>query len=193
MWIFEELGLQEEELINVFLAISVPTATYVKIRPHKTKFIELPDPKSFLEIKFRNYVSLTKGNTIHIQSDDPTCPIFKIDIMDVKPPTPFKTVSVVNCDVKLDFEAPLDYVEPEPVMREPELKKNESKGLVIEEEGRKVFKAFKGSYRRLDGKEVKIDPVAKDDEYDPRKHRLENGVRENMVLKKFQGTGTRIG
>ena len=40
------MGLMEEELINIFLAHGVPKADYVKIRPHQTAFIELPDPRS---------------------------------------------------------------------------------------------------------------------------------------------------
>lgn len=66
---------------------------------------------------------------------------------------------MVNCDVKLDFEAPLDYVEPAPpIMEEPQLQKRSS-SLIMDEEVEKKFKAFKGNYRRLDGKEVKFDPV----------------------------------
>lgn len=102
---------------------------------------------------------MTEGDTISIQSDIPSNPIFKIDIIEVKPVSPFKTVTVVNCDVKLDFEAPLDYVEPAPpIMDEPQLKRQTS-SVVMEKEGQKKFKAFKGGFMRLDGKEVKFDPV----------------------------------
>jgi len=113
-----------------------------------------------LEIKFRNFVTLTKGDTIHIESDDPSCPIFKFDIIEVKPPSPFKTVTVVNCDVKIDFEAPLDYVEPAPpIYDEPQLVKRSS-SVLMDEETEKPFKAFKGNYQRLDGKVVQDDPVS---------------------------------
>ena len=112
-----------------------------------------------MEIKFRSFQTLTQNTTISVQSDIPSNPIFKFDIVEVKPKSPFKTVSVVNCDVKIDFEAPLDYVEPAPpIQNEPQLQKKDSK-VLMEEEGVKRFKAFKGKYRRLDGKEVKFDPV----------------------------------
>lgn len=104
-------------------------------------------------------MSLTEGDTISIESDIPSNPIFKIDIVEVKPVSPFKSVTVVNCDVKLDFEAPLDYVEPAPIMRDDKKKRKQSSSVVIDKEGVKKFNAFKGNYQRLDGKELKFDPV----------------------------------
>jgi hypothetical protein len=124
----------------------------------------------------------------------PSCPEFKFDIVEVKPKSPFKTIITLNCDLKLDFEEPLDYVEPAPPIRDqPQLKKKDSK-MLMEKENNKRFQAFSGNYQRLDGKQVKVDPTAKDDEedYDPRKHRLPNGVRENMFGNSFAGKGIRV-
>ena len=45
------------------------------------------------------------------------------------------------------------------------------------DDGQLEFKEFKGKYQRLDGREVKNLPVSEPKEFDPRKHRLENGVR----------------
>lgn len=44
-WIFKEMNLNEEELINIFLVPSLPKAQFVKLQPHQTAFIDLPDPK----------------------------------------------------------------------------------------------------------------------------------------------------
>jgi len=44
--IFLEMQLMEEELVNIFLVPSIPTATFLKIRPHQTAFINLPDPRA---------------------------------------------------------------------------------------------------------------------------------------------------
>lgn len=46
LWIFMEMGLREEEMINIFLVPALPKATFVKLQPHQTAFIDLPDPKS---------------------------------------------------------------------------------------------------------------------------------------------------
>lgn len=124
----------------------------------------------------------------------PSCPQFKFDIVEVKPKSPFKTIITLNCDLKLDFEEPLDYVEPAPqYLEQPALKKRDSK-MLMEQEKVKRFKAFSGNYQRLDGKQVKLDPSQDNDEeeYDPRKNKLPNGVRENMFTKSFVGKGIKL-
>lgn len=126
-WIFMNMQLMEEELVNIFLVPSIPTANFLKIRPHQTAFINLPDPRAFLEIKFRDFVCLTAGDTITVKTDLQHNPEFKFDIVEVKPVSPYKTVVTINCDLNLDFEAPLDYEEPP----EPTLQKKQS-SLVIE-------------------------------------------------------------
>ena len=49
-WIFESLQLNRGEMIWLGIVDFLPKATFAKIRPHKTEFIELPDPKAVLEI-----------------------------------------------------------------------------------------------------------------------------------------------
>lgn len=64
----------------------------------------------------------------------------------------------------------------------------------MEKETVKKFKAFSGNYQRLDGKQVKMDPSAheEDEEYDPRKHKLSTGVRQDLFGKTFAGQGIRL-
>ena len=75
---------------------------------------------------------LTQGDTITVKTDLKHNPEFKFDIVELKPNSQFKTVSIINCDLNLDFEAPLDYEEP----AEPTLNKRNSS--VVMENGRKV-------------------------------------------------------
>lgn len=134
-WIFINMQLMEEELVNIFMVPSIPTANFLKIRPHQTAFINLPDPKAFLEIKFRDFVCLTVGDTITVKTDLQHNPEFKFDIMELKPVSPYKTVSIINCDLNLDFDPPLDYVEAPP---EPTLSKRQSS--VLMEDGKPVLR-----------------------------------------------------
>ena len=46
LWVFLQMGLREEEMINIFLVNSIPKAQFVKLQPHQTAFIDLPDPKA---------------------------------------------------------------------------------------------------------------------------------------------------
>lgn len=85
-WMFNNMSLQYDEMINVTLAPPLPKAQFLKLTPHETAFIDLPDPRSFLEIKFRNFVCLTQGDTIHIQKDyGKDEKVYCFDVTEVKP------------------------------------------------------------------------------------------------------------
>lgn len=124
-----------------------------------------------------------------MKTDLPQNPEFKFDIIELKPVSPYKTVSIINCDLNLDFEAPLDYEEPV----QPTLQKRNS-SLVMDEEANKdkPFEAFMGKHSRIDEKALKEDMARKKEEYDPRKHRLPNGIRQDLVTQTFAGRGIRI-
>ena len=105
-YILEDLGLTEGSGIDVEY-INPPTGSYVKIKPHKTAFIELNDPKAILEtIMSRDYPVITKGQTIIINYEEKA---YRIDIVDTKP---CEIIKIINTDVLLDFDQPHDYVEP---------------------------------------------------------------------------------
>ena len=65
-YIMEELGIQEGSEINIDY-VNPPKGSYLKIRPHKTAFTELHDPKTVLEhIMSKDYPVITQGETIVI-------------------------------------------------------------------------------------------------------------------------------
>ena len=66
-WLFSSLQLNPSEMIRLGIVDFLPKATFAQIRPHKTEFIELPDPKSVLEIQLRNFICLTEGDSITIK------------------------------------------------------------------------------------------------------------------------------
>ena len=108
----------------------------------------------------------------------------------MKPPSPFKSVCLINTDVEIDFAPPLDYVEPAPPSP-----KNKAAPEENENTQSNTFSAFTGGFQRLDGKKVKIDPTVREtpDTYDPRKVRLINGVRSyGQLVNEFGGKGVRI-
>lgn len=57
---------------------------------------------------------------------------------------------------------------------------------------KKEFNEFTGKHTRLDGKALKEDVVKRKEEYDPRKHRLVNGVRKENTIDAFSGKGIKI-
>ena len=43
---FQNLNLEQGQPINVALTPDIPRGKYVKIQPHETAFIDVPDPRS---------------------------------------------------------------------------------------------------------------------------------------------------
>lgn len=106
--IMEGLGLTEGGNITIEL-ISPVEGTYMKLRPHKTAFIKLSDPKAILEKAIsRDYPLVYKDQTVVIY-----CPevnkSFNIDIVETKPTN---VIKILNVNINVDFDKPLDYVEP---------------------------------------------------------------------------------
>lgn len=106
-WMMQLLFLEEGDFIHV-RNVTLPRATYVKLQPHETAFIDIANPKAVLEIAFRNFSCLTRGDVIQVQYNDRK---YDLNVVDVKPNT-YGAVSIVETDVQLDFDAPVDYVEP---------------------------------------------------------------------------------
>lgn len=155
-WLFEKLKLKEGEMVKLHLITSLPKSNFCKIRPHKTEFIQLEDPKHTLEICFNNFVCLKVGQTITIKFNDKQ---YDLDIVELKPESPSNGGIIIDTDLTIDFEPPLDYVEPP---------KPDPKELAALEN--------------------------LEDTYDPRKHKIKNGIRKDFVtFKNFQGKGIVLG
>ena len=138
-WLFQYLHLQEKQIVRLGFVDFLPKASYVKLRPHKTLFIELPNPKNILEMELRNFSCFTKGQTIQIKFLDK---FYKLDILDLKPDNKYNTAILLNTDIKTEFAPPLDYVEPK---RKRKTENQETKGEGL---------PFTGKVVRLDGKEL---------------------------------------
>jgi ubiquitin fusion degradation protein 1 len=177
---FDKLCLEEGQKVNL-RALSLKPGTFIKLQPHKTAFIELPNPKAILEYSLRDYFCVTEGDTISIKFNNR---IYKIDVIQCKPD---KQIRTLNCDLVVDFDPPKDYKEPETKKeginikfksekREQKLTKEEIDKLITDSK-------FKGHFIRSDGKEV-TQVIAKkinakkekvnneEDNYDPRKCRI---------------------
>ena len=113
-YIMNTLGIKEGETVNIEL-ISPPEGSFIKIRPHKTEFIKLPDPKSILErILSRDYQVLTEGHTIQLK-DEESDKVYEIDIVETKPDS---IIKIIDINLEVDFDKPLDFVdEPEQKVR----------------------------------------------------------------------------
>ncbi|XP_038999138.1 ubiquitin recognition factor in ER-associated degradation protein 1-like [Hibiscus syriacus] len=139
-WMMQNMHLEEGDIVQVKSA-SLANATYVKLQPHTTDFLDMSNPKAILKTTLRNYSCLTVGDTIMIPYNNKN---YYINIVETKP---YPVVSIIETDCKVDF-APLDYKEIE--KPSPPLQSN--KKLKVEEEPSRKRIPFSGSARRLDGK-----------------------------------------
>ncbi|KAG2392615.1 hypothetical protein C9374_011340 [Naegleria lovaniensis] len=156
-WMQEYLQLAPGSLVNIESA-TLPKGTFVKIRPQQKAFIEISDPKAVLEKQLRNFSCLSRGDTIIIAYNNKQ---FFIDIVAVASASgDCEAVSIVETDVKVEFERPAD-MPPSPINPQTpsadELFKvkppsqQPPTAQPTKEEPKEVPK-FTGVGRRLDGK-----------------------------------------
>ena len=109
-YIMNELGISEGE--NIILeSVSPVKGSFLKLRPHKTEFIELGNPKAILEkVMSKDYPVVHEGRTIAIHHKE----LNKTYYIDVLETQPAPVVQITNSDINVDFDKPLDYVEPKP-------------------------------------------------------------------------------
>jgi len=99
---------------NIDVQICHPLkGNYIKLKPRKTAFIDLSNPKAVLE-KFMSsdYPVVSVGDTLSINHLNT---IYHIDVVDCKPGN---SINILNTDVNLDFDTPADYVEPPKITKE---------------------------------------------------------------------------
>jgi len=107
--IMNNIGIREGQQVEIEKICPVQ-GTYMKLRPHKTEFINLSNPKAVLErIMSKDYPVVSQGQTIEINYEDLKCK-YLIDIIETNPAN---IISIVNTDINIDFDQPLDYVEAE--------------------------------------------------------------------------------
>jgi len=145
-WMMKNLILEEGGMINVESA-NLPVATYSKFQPQSKDFLDLTNPKAVLEMRLRHFACLSKGDIVAINYNNR---IYELHVMETKPAD---AVSIIECDMNVDFEAPPGYEEPKVAPREQPMEEDEPEldisQMLPEETG---FIAFAGSGNRLDGK-----------------------------------------
>ncbi|XP_065324559.1 ubiquitin recognition factor in ER-associated degradation protein 1-like isoform X2 [Gordionus sp. m RMFG-2023] len=145
-WMMRNILLEEGGFAQVE-CISLPIATYSKFQPQSVDFLDITNHKALLENALRNFACLTTGDILAIEYNDQ---IYELCVLETKPG---KAVSIIECDMNVEFAAPVGY-------KEEELPEDE----IIEElteidqniEDLK-FSAFSGQGSRIDGKNHKIE------------------------------------
>ena len=100
-WIMQGLLLAEGGFVTV-RNLQLPKARLVKFRPRTKDFLDLADPKAFLEHQLQRFSCLTKGDTVVIYHEG-LRKNFHVDVLDLKPAD---ACSIIETDLTVDFAAP---------------------------------------------------------------------------------------
>ena len=146
-WLMNMLGMTEGSSVTLEYVSLVP-CTYAKFQPITNDFLDLSNPKSLLERTLRSFACLTQGDviTIHYIGNE-----FQLRVLELKP---VNAVTIIECDMEVDFAPPEGYVFPErkaPVREEMETDL-EDPDVLASAALQQNFFAFKGTGQRLDGK-----------------------------------------
>ncbi|RUS84819.1 hypothetical protein EGW08_007434 [Elysia chlorotica] len=142
-WMMRNLCVDEGDFIQID-NVSLSVATYAKFQPQSVDFLDITNPKAVLENALRNFACLTQGDVIAIKYNDKEYELFVLESK------PGKAVSIIECDMSVDFAPPVGYKEPERVPR----KEQSLDGAEMETDPQEdeLFRPFGGQGNRLDGK-----------------------------------------
>ena len=146
-WLMNMLEMSEGSSVTLEYVALVP-CTYAKFQPITNDFLDLSNPKSLLERTLRSFACLTQGDviTIHYIGNE-----FQLRVLELKP---VNAVTIIECDMEVDFAPPEGYVFPErkiPVKEDMETDQVDNDALAFAGL-QQDFYAFKGAGQRLDGK-----------------------------------------
>lgn len=147
-WMMRNLLLEEGAFVKIE-SVSLPIATFSKFQPQSVDFLDITNPKAVLENELRNFACLTTGDVIAISYNER---IYELCVLETKPGP---AVSIIECDMNVDFAPPVGYVEPSAEPKKEEVVKPATK--VIESGG-----------FRLDGKSTARDDASPSSRNDTR-------------------------
>lgn len=126
---------------------SLPVATFSKFQPQSVDFLDITNPKAVLENALRNFACLTAGDVVAIDYNEK---VYELCVLETKPGA---AVSIIECDMNVEFAPPVGYKEPdfyesESILSSSHRSSDEDEGP---EDGTGPFR-FPGEGKRLDGK-----------------------------------------
>ncbi|XP_076254752.1 ubiquitin fusion-degradation 1-like isoform X2 [Rhynchophorus ferrugineus] len=146
LWMMHNMTLEEGDLVQME-NVSLPVGTFSKFQPLSPDFLDITNPKAVLENCLRSFACLTTGDVIAVKYNQK---VYELCVLETKPGN---AISIIECDMNVEFAAPVGYKEPEVEKKvEDEEMAIDPAELMPEPSG---FIAFKGTGNRLDGKKRK--------------------------------------
>ncbi|KAA0191081.1 hypothetical protein HAZT_HAZT009422 [Hyalella azteca] len=162
-WMMRNLLLDEGDNVQV-QSVSVPVATFSKFEPQNVEFLDITNPKAVLENALRNFACLTTDDVIAINYNDR---IYEMRVLEVRPGN---AVSIIECDMNVEFAAPVGYQEPQrpnaassgAISASEEEEQEVLTAAAVAAAGSEGYLAFQGSGCRLDGKKKNLQTPLKE-------------------------------
>ncbi|KJH48476.1 ubiquitin fusion degradation protein UFD1 [Dictyocaulus viviparus] len=143
-WMMKQLRIEDGAEVRVD-SVTLPSATYAKLKPQSLDFLNISNPRAVLEVELRKFACLTKNDIIAVMYADQ---VLEFLVQEVKPSN---AVCIIECDLNLDFDAPEGYID-----ESMDTKASTCKPTAADVKGLQAssgpFSAFSGSGQRLDGK-----------------------------------------
>jgi len=149
-WMMQNMFLSEGDLIQIESA-TLPVAGFARFQPQSVDFLDISNPKAVLENVLRTFACLTTGDVLAIKYNKK---IYELLVLELKPEN---AVSIIECDMQVDFAPPVGYVEPQRQIKKKteEFEEPTLDGVPEEYINRGKQQLFPGSGSRLDGKQKK--------------------------------------
>ena len=170
-WMMVHLGLKSNDIVRL-VPMQIPSGKYLKLRTF-TELTIMDNQKEFLESQLKNFTCLSKGQELMFGDHS----VFVVDVgIDQNTKSIYDTISIINTDLEVDFDRPIDYTTPppspppvqqKPIPVEPDVELK-GKGLIlgsstqqlpqpppqhsVPETKKEGFKAFTGQGHRLSDK-----------------------------------------
>lgn len=158
-WMMRYLCLDEGDLLFVENT-QLPVGSFAKFQPQAVDFLDISNPKAVLENSLRNFACLSTNDVIAIEYNDKQ---YELCVLETKPGA---AVAIFECDLNVDFAAPVGYQEPQR-QRKPSAEEMDFKEPEVKVES-KGFQAFAGTGNRIDGKKKNLSPPKVQEETAPK-------------------------
>eukprot|EP00124_Ichthyophonus_hoferi_P004431 Ihof_evm3s487 gene=Ihof_evmTU3s487 len=155
------LGLESGSMVDI-KNVHLSAGTFVKLEPQHVDFLDISNPRAVLEKALRQYSCLSEDDTLTLFYNDKE---YNLRVIETQPS---KAISIIECDLNVDFAPPVGYVEPARVPRiltpvqpaEPPIPSfatpppstSDMDESSTDRNKVKPFAAFGGSGHRIDGK-----------------------------------------
>ncbi|KAJ2613047.1 ubiquitin fusion degradation protein [Coemansia sp. RSA 1365] len=105
-WMMDTLHLQPGSSVEI-TNVALLQGALTKLQAQSTDFLEISDHRAVLERALRKFSALTVGDVISIEYNDHE---YKLAVLETQPSP--SAINIVETDLKVDFAAPVGYVDP---------------------------------------------------------------------------------